>query len=148
MMPRAPGTNAGIVSGLASRSNYLWLGGAYTRFMERDNHRMPSTISYSLVYGYRPRALRKDYPFWDWRLFGELTGERDSRAVLGGIPVPGTEAHQVFIGPSTLGIYKNFAVEGGVQFPIYRAVGSFFPRERFRVAINLSYFLFQHGTGH
>ena len=142
---RAPGVNAGMVTGLASRSHYLWIGGGYTRFMERDNTRMPSTISYSLVYGYRPRALRKDYPFWDWRLFGELTGERDSRLLMAGIQMPGTQAHQVFIGPTTLGIYKTFAIAGGVQFPIYRNVGPVLPRERFRVAINLTYFLFSHG---
>jgi hypothetical protein len=113
--------------------------------MERDNTRMPSTLSYSLVYGFRPRVLRKDYPFWDWRLFGELTGERDSRLLIGGVPMQGTEAYQVFLGPTTLGIYKNFAISGGVQFPIYRNVGALLPRERVRVAINFTYFLFQHG---
>lgn len=56
---RAPGFNAGVVTGLASRSHYLWLGGAYTSFIERDSSRMPSTVSYSLVYGFRPRSLRK-----------------------------------------------------------------------------------------
>jgi len=142
---RAPGFNAGLVSGLASRSHYLWVGGGYTRFMERDSTRMPTTLSYSLVYGYRPRALRKDYPFWDWRLFAELTGERDSQLITGGVPMPGTHAHQVFLGPTTLGIYKNFAISGGVQFPIYRDVGFLLPRERIRVAINFTYFLFQHG---
>jgi len=142
---RAPGFNAGLVSGLASRSHYLWVGGGYTRFMERDSTRMPTTLSYSFVYGYRPRALRKDYPFWDWRLFAELTGERDSQLIMGGVPIPGTYAHQVFIGPTTLGIFKTFAISGGVQFPIYRDVGFLLPRERVLVAINVTYFLFQHG---
>ena len=142
---RAPGANVGMVSGLASRSHYFWVGGGYTRFMERDGTRMPSTLSYSLVYGYRPRALRKDYPFWDWRLFGEMTGERDSRLIMGGIPMPRTQAHQLFIGPTTLGIYKNFAISGGVQFPIYQDVGLLLPRERIRIAINITYFHFQHG---
>jgi hypothetical protein len=142
---RAPGLNAGVVSGLASRSHYFWIGGGYTRFMERENTRMPSTLSYSMTYGYRPRVLRKDYPFWDWRLFAELTGESDSRIVVAGSPVPGTQAHQVFFGPTTLGIYKSFAISGGVQFPVYRNVGSLLTRERVRVAINLTYFLFQHG---
>ena len=142
---RAPGFTASMVTGLASRSHYFWVGGGYTRFMERNTTRMPTTVSYSLVYGYRPRALRKDYPFWDWRLFGELTGERDSRLTIGGMPMPGTQAHQIFLGPTTLGIYKTFAISGGVQFPIYRDVGFLLPRERVRVAINVTYFLFQHG---
>jgi len=139
---RAPGFNAGAVAGLASRSHYLWLGGAYTYFIERDRSRIPSTVSYSLVYGFRPRSLRKDYPHWDWRIFGELVGERSSRVLMSGSLMSGTQAHQVFFGPSTLGIYKSFAIAGGVQFPVYRDVGSFFPRERVRVVINLSYFLF------
>ena len=142
---REPGFNAGLVSGLASRSHYFWVGGGYTRFMERDNTRMPTTLSYSLVYGYRPRALRKDYPFWDWRLFGELTGEWDSSLIMSAVPMPGTHAHQVFVGPTTLGIYKTFAISGGVQIPIYRDVGFLLPRERIRVSINVTYFLFQNG---
>lgn len=141
---RVPGVNMAVVTGLASRSHYVWLGGGYTRFMERDGDRKPDTLSYSLVYGYRPLRLRKDYPFWDWRVFAELTGERDTRVLQAGTVIPCTEAHQVFLGPSTLGIYKSFAVEGGVQFPIYRSVGFLFPRERVRVAVNVSYFLFQH----
>src|SRR5205085_11650220 len=54
---RVPGFNAGMVTGLASRSHYFWIGGGFTRFVQRDNTQMPSTLSYSLVYGYRPRAL-------------------------------------------------------------------------------------------
>jgi hypothetical protein len=41
-----------------------------------------------------------------------------------GVPMSGTQAHQVFIGPTTLGIYKTFAISGGVQFPVYHSVGS------------------------
>jgi hypothetical protein len=145
-LKRAPGFNGVLVSGFASRSQYFWLGSGYTRFADCDGDRLPSTFSYSLAYGYRPPVLRKDYPFWDWRLFGELVGEKNSRVLQGGAPVLGTEAHQVFVGPTTLGIYKSFAIEGGVQFPIYRNVGPFYPRERLRVAINVSYFLFQHGA--
>ena len=48
----------------------------------------------------------------------------------------------MFLGPTVLGIYKTFAVSGGVQFPLYRDTGPFFARERFRFAINVSYFLF------
>jgi hypothetical protein len=39
-----------------------------------------------------------------------------------------------------LGIYKNYALEGGMQFPVFRDVGANFQRERFRFAVNLSYF--------
>ena len=83
-----------LVSGFASRSQYFWLGSGYTRFADCDGDRLPSTFSYSLAYGYRPPVLRKDYPFWDWRLFGELVGEKNSRVLQGGAPVLGTDAHQ------------------------------------------------------
>ena len=59
---------------------------------------------------------------------------------MGGLAMPGTEAHA-----NKLGIYKTFAISGGVQFPIYRNVGSVLSRERFRIAINFTYFLFKHG---
>jgi hypothetical protein len=47
-----------------------------------------------------------------------------------------------------LGIYKYFAISGGVQFPVYSNVGRLYPRERARLAINVSYFLFSHARSH
>jgi hypothetical protein len=46
----------------------------------------------------------------------------------------------VFVGPTTLGVYKNYAVSAGVQFPVYRDVSPMYPRERVRFAVNFSYF--------
>jgi hypothetical protein len=57
-----------------------------------------------------------------------------------GSVMPGTGGHQVFVGPTTLGIYKNYAIEGGVQWPVYRNVGPMMQQERFRFALNFSYF--------
>jgi hypothetical protein len=142
-LTRPPGFTAAVASGVASRSHYLWFGAGYTGFLETDGDRRPHVFSYSAVYGFRPSVLRKDYPFWDWRGFVELTGERSNRVVSNDVSLPGTEAHQVFIGPSVLGIYKNYAISGGVQFPVYQAVGPAFAKERVRVAINFSYFLFR-----
>src|SRR5205085_7654132 len=34
---RVPGANLGVVTGLASRSHYFWVGGGYTRFMNRED---------------------------------------------------------------------------------------------------------------
>jgi len=39
-----------------------------------------------------------------------------------------------------LRIYKNFAIEGGVQFPVYRNTVPMLERERVRFALNFSYF--------
>jgi len=137
---RTPGMYAGVASGLASRSNYVWAGIGYTRFSETDGDRRPTVFSYSAVWGYRPAPMRYEYPHWDWRFFAELTGERSTKALHLGEQMPGTNAHQIFVGPSALGIYKNYAIQAGIQFPVYRDSGARLERERFRYAANVSYF--------
>jgi hypothetical protein len=144
----APGTMFGAVTGLASRSHYLWLGSTFTKFYEHHGHRRPDVLDYSLVYGYRPPKWRRPPDKWDWRLFGELVGERSNRFVQANVPVANTQAHQVFLGPTALGIFHNYTVSFGAQFPIYQNVGSAFPKERVRFAVNFSYLLFQHGHSH
>lgn len=140
----APGVNAWAATGIASRSSYLWVGGGFMHFAERSGDRRPNVISTSLVYGYRPAAWRSDRHEWDWRMFAEMTGEHVGAMQRAGIIMPGSDANQVFLGPTVLGIYKSFGISGGAQFPIYREVGSVFPKERLRIAINISYFLFSH----
>jgi hypothetical protein len=139
-----PGIMLGAVTGMASRSHYVWLGSTYTKFFEHDGDKRPDILDYSLVYGYRPPKWRRPPDKWDWRLFGELVGERSYRFLEANEIVAGTQAHQVFIGPSALGIYRNYTVSFGAQAPIYRNMGSMFPKERVRFAVNFSYLLFQH----
>jgi hypothetical protein len=137
---RSPGMWAAVSTGMASRSHYVWGGLGYGRFMESEGDRRPDLLFYSGAWGYRPTAWQKDYPHWDWRLFAELTGERSSRLRIRGVDHAGTGGHQIFLGPTTLGIYKNYAIEGGIQFPMYRDVGARHQKENFRFAINFSYF--------
>jgi hypothetical protein len=140
----APGNMVGAVTGLASRSHYVWIGSTFTHFYERNSEQRPNVFDYNLVYGYRPPKWRKEADKWDWRLFAELVGERSSHFMQANASVPGSQAHQVFLGPSALGIYHNYTVSFGVQAPIYRDIGQLFPRERVRFAVNFSYLLFQH----
>jgi len=140
-----PGTMFGAVTGMASRSNYIWLGSTYTKFYEHSGEKRPDVLNYSFVYGYRPLKWRRPPDKWDWRVFGELVGERSDRFLQAGVAVPNTQAHQVFLGPTALGIFHNYTVSFGAQFPIYQDVGSAFPKERVRFAVNFSYLLFQHG---
>jgi hypothetical protein len=140
----APGMMFGAVTGMASRSNYVWVGGTFTKFYERGGSKRPDVVDYSVVYGYRPAKWRRPPDKWDWRLFGELVGERSGRFLDGGAEVAGSQAHQVFVGPTALGIFRNYTVSFGAQFPVYREVGSLFPNERVRFAVNFSYLLFQH----
>jgi len=144
----APGNMFGLVSGIASRSNYFWLGSTYTKFYEHNGDRRPDVLDYSLVYGYRPPSWRRGSDKWDWRVFGELVGERSARFLEANTTVPETQAHQVLLGPSALGILRNYTVSFGVQFPVFQDVGPAFPKERARYAINFSYLLFQHGRSH
>lgn len=138
----APGAMIAFASGIASRSHYFWVGGGYTAFAARDGDKLPNVANYSVVYAYRPRAWRTEPNKWDWRVLGELTGERSGRFQRVGFEIPGTASDEVFLGPSTLGVYKQYAIQGGVQFPVYRAVGPLLPRESYRVVLNFTYFLF------
>ncbi len=130
----------GAVTGVASRSNYLWVGASYQRYTESRGDRRPDLLSYTGVYGYRPLSWRTDYPRWDWRVFGEFTGERTGALQRRSAELPGSGAKQMFLGPSLLGVYRAIGIEAGVQFPIYRDVGPLYPKERYRFALNFAYF--------
>ena len=135
---RRPGALAGIVSGVASRSHYVWIGTAYQRYAQADGDRRPDLQFYSFAYAYGPESWRKDNG-WDWRIFGECTGERTGMLERAGADVGG-RSDRVFIGPTTLGVYKNYAVSGGVQFALYQNISPMYPREKVRVAINFTWF--------
>jgi hypothetical protein len=139
-----PGTMFGAVTGMASRSHYVWLGTTFTKFYEYSGAKRPDVLDYSLVYGYRPQKWRRSPDKWDWRFFAELVGEHSGRFLQAGVAVPQTQAHQLFLGPSLLGIYRNYTISFGAQAPIYQSIGSQFPHERVRFAVNFSYLLFEH----
>jgi hypothetical protein len=147
-MHSAPGVTGWVATGVASRSHYFWLGTGAMHFAERSGDQRPNVVSTSAVYGYRPPSWRADRHEWDWRLFAELTGEHSGIVYRAGLPIAGSDANQMFLGPSVLGIFKYFAVSGGVQFPVYSNMGRRYPRERARLAINVSYFLFSHARSH
>jgi hypothetical protein len=135
----ATGALIGGVTGVASRSHYAWGGATYQRYASGEGDRRPDLLFYSLAYAYRPPSWRTDTG-WDWRIFGEMTGERTGGIQRSGLKLRGTDAHQLFLGPTTLGVYKNYAVSAGMQFPVYRAKSPVYPRERFRFALNFAYF--------
>jgi len=83
-----PGFMIGGVTGRASLSHYLWLGGTFTKFSEHDGSKRPDVFDYSLVYGYRPAKWRRTPDKWDWRLFAELVGERSGAFHQANVLVP------------------------------------------------------------
>jgi hypothetical protein len=139
-LKKAPGFLVGGTTGFASRSTYLWAGAMYTYFMESDGDQRPDNFFYSFVWGYRPQTWRSDYPHWDWRIFVESTGERSNNFHVDGIEILESQSHQIFVGPGTLGIHNNIAIGAGIQVPIYQSVGSLHEKEKFRYALNFSYF--------
>ena len=144
---RAPGVAGVVATGLASRSQYLWLGSGYTRFAEASRDRRPDTISWSAAYGYRPSNLRRGVDQWDYRGFAELTGEHTGNVLRSGAVIPGSRSTTLWLGPSVLAIFKEFAIGAGVQGPIFRDVSeNMYGRERIRFGINLSYLRYSGGA--
>ena len=140
------GLNSGLgylvggVTGMASRSQYVWVGSTFQRYAESRGDRRPDLLSYTAVYGYRPHSWRTDYPRWDWRVFGEFTGERTGALQRSNSEVPASRAKQMFVGPIVLGVYRAIGIEAGVQLPVYRDAGTLYPKEHYRFAINFAYF--------
>lgn len=137
---RAPGVYTAVATGLASRVSYFWAGIDNQYYVSRGGDQRPDELSYSLVYGYRPFVKAQEYPRLDWRFFAELTGEHDNDVRRNGQPLPGTAGDRIFLGPSALLIYKNYGFEAGVQWPVSRHLGTAFPVENYRAAIDFSYF--------
>jgi hypothetical protein len=136
----SPATSVAIASGYASRVHYFWAGAGYEKRFARDGEQWGDVGFYSLVYGYRPPALRLDYPKPDLRFFVEASGEVNGRALRSGIADPNSGGRILLIGPTTLLLYKQYGVEGGVLFPVYQSQNGIQPREHYRVVVNASYF--------
>jgi hypothetical protein len=147
---RTPGIAGSLATGYASRSQYLWFGGGYTSFFPASRDRRPDTLSWSGVYGYRPAKLRRGYDQWDYRGFAELTGEHTGNVRSTGAVLPNSSTTSIWFGPSVLAIFKNVAIEGGAQAPVYRdASETVYGRERVRFALNISYLRFSgHSSSH
>jgi hypothetical protein len=147
---RAPGIAGTLATGLASRSQYVWVGGGYTRFAEASHDRRPDTLSWSGVYGYRPAKLRRGYDQWDYRGFAEFTGEHTGNVRSSGLILPNSSTTTLWLGPSVLAIFKNVAISGGAQAPVFRdASDTIYGRERVRFAINFSYLKYSaHTSSH
>ena len=144
---RAPGVAGTVATGVASRSQYLWAGGGYTRFAEGSHDRRPDTVSWSGVYGYRPPKLRRGYDQWDYRGFAEFTGEHTGNVTTNGLMLPSSGTTTLWLGPSVLAIFKNVAISGGMQAPVFRdASDSIYGREHIRFAINFSYLRYSSHT--
>jgi hypothetical protein len=141
-MQAAASAHVSAATGYVSRTQYVWVGGGYQFHDQRGQDRMGNVGYVSAVYGYRPPALRLDYPKPDLRFFVEAMGERSARGIHHGFELLPSGGTAVFVGPTALLLYKAYAIEGGVMFPVYQR-SNFLPDERLRFGVNLSYFFWK-----
>jgi hypothetical protein len=134
-----PSFEAGAATGYASRGHYVWVGGGVQHFFERGGDRFGDSRLLTLVYGYRPAALRVEAGKPDLRFFVEATAEDRSAARLSGVE-SGGHTRTIFVGPTSLLLHKAVGLEAGVLFAAYQTVPSGSVKERVRIAVNVAYF--------
>jgi len=136
----APGLVGALVTGYASRSVYVWVGGLGRRYRSAGpvgGDRPGDLAMASLVVGYRPPAFRHDYPRPDWRVFLEVVGEVSGRDRVGGVRQPDTGGRQLYVGPTLLGLFGSWGVSGGPLFPVYRRLNGGRRGDSVRLAFDL-----------
>ena len=140
-MRTSPGFIAGGVTGYASRSVYAWLGALYRRYLSPRGagaDHEGDLVFYSAVVGYRPELFRQELPHADWRVFAEAVGELRAHDVVAGNPLPNSGGHQLFVGPTVLGLFGAWGISGGPLFRVYADLNGTQTPDRFRVAINFT----------
>ena len=117
-----PGLHLGAVTGYASRSTYWWLGGGAQTRTEENGDRLGNLYYVTGVFGWRPPVFRGDYPKPDWRIFLEGVAEFAERDQNNGVTVANSGGHRVLVGPSMLGLFGAWGIEGGVLFPVQQSL--------------------------
>lgn len=131
-----------ISTGYASRVWYAWIGGGYQYYFEKDNEQLGDLPYASLVIGYRPDIFMGDYPKPDWRIFVESLAEFPGDSKIDGRFFSTDErSKKVLVGPSILGLSGPWGISFGALFPVYQHLIPNTPREKYRVSLNISYWL-------
>jgi hypothetical protein len=167
-LSRAPGFYVAAATGHISRRYYVWAGAGFQRYARwstgTGDHQGDSLLT-SLVFGWRPGFLDKEYPKPDVRFFWETTGERIGQAWReAAVPVSAGDGHHgtptplpppdssgvvilpdsggtgIFSGPTFLCTYRGVALQGGVLFKAWGHLNGVQLPERFRAVVGLSYF--------
>ncbi|EIJ39382.1 hypothetical protein JoomaDRAFT_2400 [Galbibacter orientalis DSM 19592] len=131
-----------ISTGYASRTWYAWLGGGYQYYFERNKEQLGDLPYASAVVGYRPNIFKGDYPKPDWRVFVESLAEfPGDNQYLGQQDFNGSRSKKVLVGPSFLGLYGAWGISFGALFPVVQDLTPSAVKEKYRVSVNLSYWL-------
>lgn len=163
---RALGLYMGAATGHISRRYYVWAGASYERHFQWSEDNQSNTFFSSLVLGWRPPLLDREYPKPDWRFFWETTGDVVSRAsrfvaspstdtgvhsheeVITLPPIPGVGVNvlpnsgekAIYSGPSALLTYKSVALQAGLLFAVWREINGIQPSERHRAVVSCTYY--------
>jgi hypothetical protein len=135
-----PGVHVAAVTGYASRTVYAWAGGGYQHYFPKGEGNRPGDLGYvSAVFAWRPPIFQHDYPKPDIRFFVESLAEFAGRDQAGGEALSNSGGEKVFVGPTTLGLYRAWGLGVGVLFPVYQDMNGTQQAENLRFALNLSY---------
>ena len=134
-----PGLHVGAVTGYASRSTYCWLGGGTQLRTEENGDRLGNLYYVTGVFGWQPPVFRGDYPKPDWRIFLEGVAEFAERDQNNGVTVANSGGHRVLVGPSMLGLFGAWGIEGGVLFPIQQSLNGNQMEEDYRAEFVFTY---------
>ncbi len=119
-MTATPSVHVSASSGYASRVHYFWVGGGYHHASDRNGDQPGDTVFYSVVYGYRPPALRLDYPKPDLRFFVEAVGEHTDRGKHHGLTLLTAAARRYSSGPRCCCCTRLTPWRAGCCFPSTR----------------------------
>jgi hypothetical protein len=136
-----PSVVISAATGYAGRTHYVWFGGALQHYFPSDGERLGDSRTLTFVYGYRPSVFRADSGRPDLRFFIESTFE--DRQPIESMAARVTQPPRtLFVGPTSLLVYKAMALSGGVQWAV-KSQSSVVAKEHARIAVNFSYFVFR-----
>ncbi|MGH8131264.1 MAG: hypothetical protein ACRES3_10470 [Steroidobacteraceae bacterium] len=133
------GFNLAAVTGYASRTTYWWVGGGVQGNSLRDGVKLGNVYYASAVFGWRPPLFRQDYPKPDWRLFIESVYEKAERHKVGGEAMRDSGGERLLAGPSVLGLYGHWGIEGGIIWPVSQSLNGTQPQEHYRAKLVFTY---------
>jgi hypothetical protein len=138
-LPAGQGISAAAVTGHASRTTYWWLGGGAQHYFANRGTQLGDLYYLTAVWGWRPPYFQHDYPAADWRMFVEAVGEASGHNEINGTPVADSGGRKLFAGPSMLGLFGAWGVEGGVLFPVSQSLNGAQPKEHYRSKLVFTY---------
>jgi hypothetical protein len=174
-LEREPGVYGALAAGRVARSYDVWAGAGYEAYGAWDStklDRQSRSFLSSLVVGWRPSLLNREYPSPDLRFFLETTGESIGRAQrdpavpssggggggghshdidpfatattpTGAVVLPNSGGSGIFSGPTFLCTYRSIAFQGGALLALLSQPNGTQPHEKVRAVVGVTYYFFR-----